>query len=57
MGDWTITIHGTGIHHNGRSDDADAIAARAVAELKKNGHHIRHAEIVAGGHTKLHDKE
>lgn len=36
MGEWNITIHGHGIHDNGRDDDADAIMARFVEELRKS---------------------
>jgi hypothetical protein len=36
MGEWNITIHGHGIHDNGRDDDADAILARFVDELRKS---------------------
>lgn len=36
MGEWNITIQGHGIHDNGRDDDADAIMARFVEELRKS---------------------
>ena len=36
MGEWTIVIHGHGIHDNGREDDADAICRRFLAELAKS---------------------
>ncbi len=36
MGEWAMTIHGHGIHDNGRDDDADAIMARFVEELRKS---------------------
>jgi hypothetical protein len=36
MGQWAIVIQGHGIHDNGRSDDADAICARFLAELEKS---------------------
>jgi hypothetical protein len=36
MGEWNITIQGHGIHDNGRDDDADAILARFVEELRKS---------------------
>jgi hypothetical protein len=36
MGEWAITINGAGIHDNGRDDDADAILARFVGELRKS---------------------
>ena len=37
MGQWTIVINGHGIHDNGRDDDADAICARFVDELRRSG--------------------
>lgn len=40
MGNWTITIKGHGIHDNGRQDDADAMAAVLVSELRAAGHDV-----------------
>lgn len=48
MGNWTITITGDGIHHNGRKDDADAMAAGFVGILRANGHAVTRAEFVSG---------
>jgi hypothetical protein len=41
MGEWTIVIHGHGIHDNGRDDDADAICRRFLAELAKSQGELR----------------
>jgi hypothetical protein len=49
MGNYQITIEGTGPHHNRQAFDAEVIAAATVAELAKNGHHVSHATVHAGG--------
>jgi hypothetical protein len=45
VGNWRITIEGHGTHHNGKDDDANAIAARAVKELKAAGHAVTKQEF------------
>lgn len=47
MGQWTLVVHGHGIHDNGREDDADKIAERFVAELEKS-QEIQSAEFTVG---------
>lgn len=53
MGDYVITIHGHGLHGNGREDDAEAICQRFVSELAARGHHIESASVTAGFRTHL----
>lgn len=53
MGDWAITIEGTGVHHNGIEQDADAVAARTVQELLKAGHKIHSATFTSGARLAL----
>ena len=55
MGDWTITIHGTGCHHNANNypADADKIAAACVAQLQTAGHKIKSAMFTHGGRDDL----
>ena len=43
MGTYRIMIEGHGIHHNGRTDDADTIIRRTVRELQQSGHDIHRA--------------
>lgn len=43
MGNWKIEIEGCGAHHNGRYDDAEAIAERAVNSLKLAGQTVGRA--------------
>ena len=38
MGEWAIVIQGSGIHDNGRPDDADAVCQRFVDELAQSQH-------------------
>ena len=51
MGTWAITVEGHGIHHNGRQDDAEAMAAVFVGELRAAGHEVSRAEFVLTGGT------
>lgn len=70
MGNWIITIRGTGPHHSVRvepvegnpkpvsqpsADDANVLAAGFVATLKNAGHTIADAGIVCGGADDLND--
>jgi hypothetical protein len=57
MGNWHISIKGVGIHHNGRKDDAEQMAADFVDELKKAGHSVTHAEMTHGGSLDLADRK
>lgn len=56
MGNWNITIVGTGCHHNTNRDDswrdnndADIQFKNFVDALKASGHTIHHASFVFGG--------
>lgn len=51
MGDWHLSIVGTGIHHNGLAGDADQVFKRAVADLEKAGHILASATFTSGGRT------
>jgi len=54
MGDWNITIRGTGAHHNQNyPKDADKMAAQFVKDLKGAGHIVKDATITAGSETSL----
>jgi hypothetical protein len=58
MGDWSITIIGTGCHHNDKPEiDANEATKYFVKRLKEQGHTIHHASFVSGGrdHTILDD--
>lgn len=46
MGNWKIEIEGLGIHHNGREDDADALAKDFVRGLIAKGHKVTSARLV-----------
>ncbi len=52
MGEWTIVIQGHGIHDNGRADDADAICARFVEELRKSGE-VFSAQFTVGARREI----
>lgn len=43
---WTITIQGTGDHHNSRDDDANRLAERFVDDLRQAGHKVNLAYFV-----------
>lgn len=54
MGDWNITIRGTGAHHNqDYPKDADRMARAFVKDLMGAGHIIKDATITAGSETSL----
>ena len=50
MGQWNISIHGTGSHHNkANKGDANRMAADFVRQLKAQGHTVAKATITYGG--------
>jgi hypothetical protein len=50
MGQWNITIRGTGAHHNADyPKDANKMAAKFVQDLKDAGHIVDEASITYGG--------
>lgn len=56
MGQWNITIRGTGSHHNRKhAIDANRMAAKFVQELKDAGHQVVAASITHGGEDDLTD--
>lgn len=44
-GTWVMTIRGTGIHHNGIPDDADALMREFVKQLKAKSFFLREAKF------------
>ena len=48
MGHWSMIIHGHGIHHNGRPDDADSLLREFVTRLKGSGHEVHAASVTTG---------
>ncbi len=57
MGQWHISIEGTGIHHNKTWKDANALAARFVKYLRDNGHIVTKASFVYGANQDLLNEE
>ncbi len=53
MGDWVLTIKGTGAHHNGKDYDADKMAQGFVHELKRQGHLNVEGTLHFGGYQNL----
>jgi hypothetical protein len=54
MGNWVLTIEGTGCHHNGKEDiDADLLAPKLVKQLQDQGQTIEHATFTSGGRTNV----
>lgn len=54
MGNWTITIHGVGSHHNPEvPTDANRMTAKFVDELKAAGHNVEGASFTHGGREDL----
>ena len=49
MGDWTIIIEGSGVHHNRNlPNDANRMTSRFVKQLKEAGHTIKKGTFVLG---------
>lgn len=54
MGNWTITVHGTGPHHNpNHPGDADKMARAFTQSLRDAGHSITEAEFTSGSRESL----
>ena len=53
MGNWAITIHGHGIHDNGRDDDAETMVAAFVADLEAKGHVVNGVRFTVGADREL----
>ena len=54
MGQWNITIRGTGCHHNkDLPTDANRMAAEFVEQLKDAGHTVASATITFGAEDDL----
>lgn len=53
MGNWDISIKGVGIHHNGREDDVEQLAAEFVKKLKEKGQTVGDAKLTYGGMVDL----
>jgi hypothetical protein len=54
MGNWTIVIHGTGVHHNpDLPQDADKMSAAFVEQLRQAGHTIQGATFTYGARQNL----
>ena len=49
MGNWNITINGTGAHHNtDNPGDANKRLKEFVAKLKEDGQNVEYAAFTAG---------
>ena len=57
MGQWAITIHGHGIHDNGREDDAEVMTKKFVEELGAKGHYVDRVSITVGSTRHLNDED
>lgn len=58
MGQWNLSIHGTGAHHNKKlPSDANRMLAKFVQELKAAGHTITKATITFGAEDDVTDAE
>lgn len=55
MGNWAITIHGHGIHDNGREDDAEHMVSEFIKSLKSVGHVVSSVRFTVGTDRELTD--
>jgi len=53
MGHCIVSIHVTGAHHNGRSNDIDQMAADFAIALARMGHSVTAATVVSGSEQDL----
>lgn len=57
MGNWNITIRGTGCHHNKKlATDANRLAAEFVKVLEAAGHVVHEASITYGAEDVIQRK-
>ena len=51
MGQWNLTVIGSGVYHNGDRlpEDVNRMFAKFVEDLKAAGHDIEHASMTFGG--------
>lgn len=56
MGNWHISVQGTGAHHNkDYPKDANKMARQFVKDLKEAGHSVEHAEFTHGAKEAIDD--
>lgn len=56
MGNWNISIHGVGAHHNELFEkDANRMAAQFVEKLREAGHSVASATITFGSEESVVD--
>lgn len=53
MGSWTLVVHGHGVHHNGKSEDAEVLAVKVKALFEEAGHTVERADITIGGRERV----
>ena len=53
MGNWHISIKGTGCHHNGDKTDVEQLAKKFVEDLKAAGQSVSSADVTTGGAMRL----
>lgn len=54
MGNWHISIQGTGAHHNSDNPgDVDRLVAEFVEDLKRKGQTVEHATLTYGAKLEL----
>lgn len=52
MGSWSLSIHGHGIHDNGKEEDVDQLLEKFIQELKDAGHQLDAAYLTIGSGRK-----
>lgn len=55
MGSWSLTIHGHGIHDNGKDEDIDQIIKKFIADLHAAGHQLDASYLTVGSGRKYTD--
>lgn len=53
MGSWSISVHGHGIHDNGKEGDVDKLLEKFITDLEEKGGHVVDAvHLTVGGGRK-----
>jgi hypothetical protein len=53
MGSWAVTIHGHGVHDNGKDDDAEHLVSEFIENLKARGQVVHAVRFTVGTDREL----
>jgi len=53
MGNWAVTIHGHGVHDNGKDEDAEHQVSKFVSQLRESGQQVHAVRFTVGTDREL----